>query len=210
MLRKRLTPRGILFQTLLIAGSFLMAYPLVFAIVASFASQEAYLESTWMPFPNPPTLETYGQLTQTWSRAPLWVGNTLIRVVWYTVMPCIISVLCGYVFARLRFRGRDLIFSIMLASLTVPGIVYALPTYVMMARLPLAGGNDIFGQGGHGIINEWPAVLVGGLTNVYYIFLMRQSYYSIPRDFEEAARVDGANTLQVLWHVYVPMLKPAL
>ncbi len=210
MLRKRLKPRPILMQLILIVGSFLMAYPLIFAIVTSFSTQEAYLQSSWMPNPNPLSFITYTQLVQASSKAPQWVLNTIIRVIWYTVLPCIISVLCGYVFARLRFRGRDLVFSIMLISLTVPQIVYALPTYVMMARLPLVGGNNIYGQGGHGIVNEWPAVLVGGLVNVYYIFLMRQSYYSIPRDFEEAGRVDGANTLQVLWHIYVPMLKPAL
>jgi multiple sugar transport system permease protein len=92
----------------------------------------------------------------------------------------------------------------------MPGVVYLIPTYIMLARFPLAGGNNLAGQGGHGFINEWPALLIPGLVNVYYIFLLRQTYLSIPRDFEEAARVDGAGTLRILWDVYVPMLKPAI
>ena len=79
-----------------------------------------------------------------------------------------------------------------------------------MARFPLAGGNDILGQGGSGFINHWPALLLTGLVNAYYIFLMRQTFNSIPRDFEEAARLDGANTAQILWRVYLPMLMPSL
>jgi multiple sugar transport system permease protein len=92
----------------------------------------------------------------------------------------------------------------------VPGIVFWIPTYVMMARFPGAGGNNWMGQGGHGFVNDFPALMIPGLVNVFYIFMLRQTFYSIPGDFEEAARVDGATTLQVLWHVYLPMLKPVL
>ncbi len=94
--------------------------------------------------------------------------------------------------------------------MVLPGIVYQVPTFVMMARWPLAGGNDIFGQGGTGFMNQWPALLIPGLVSVFYIFMMRQTFYSIPADFEEAARVDGAGTLRCLWSVYLPMLKPVL
>jgi multiple sugar transport system permease protein len=110
----------------------------------------------------------------------------------------------------LRFRGREAAFLYLLSSLMIPGIVFWIPTYVMMARFPGAGGNNWIGQGGHGFVNEWPALLIPGLVNVFYIFMLRQTYYSIPVDFEEAARVDGASTIQVLWNVYFPMLKPVL
>ncbi len=90
----------------------------------------------------------------------------------------------------------------------LPGIVFQVPTFVMMARWPLAGGNDIMGQGGYGLINQWPALLITGLVNVFYIFMFRQTFSTIPNDFEEAARVDGAGTLRCLWSVYLPMLKP--
>jgi multiple sugar transport system permease protein len=92
----------------------------------------------------------------------------------------------------------------------VPGIVYVLPTFIGLARFPYVGGNDAYGQGGSGFINTWGALLMPGLVNAFYIFLMRQAFQAIPRDYEEAARVDGANTVQILYKVYVPLLAPAL
>ncbi|MEZ4861245.1 MAG: carbohydrate ABC transporter permease [Caldilineaceae bacterium] len=197
-------------QLLLILGSLVMAYPLFFGVAASFSTLEAYAKSTWFPLPDSLYLENYTVLFTTQSKIPLWVLNTLLRIGWYVLVPGAVAILAGYVFARLQFRGRETVFILLLSSMMVPGIVYYVPTYVMMARWPLAGGNDMLGQGGHGFINEWPAMLIPGMVNVFYIFLMRQTYFSIPKDFEEAARVDGATTLQVLLNVYLPMLKPAI
>lgn len=195
---------------LLVVGSLIMSYPLIFGLAASFSTLEAYTKSTWFPIPDSLYLENYTVLFTTQSNIPLWVLNTLLRIGWYVLVPGAVAVLAGYVFARLQFWGRETVFIVLLTSMMVPGIVYYVPTYVMMARWPLAGGNDLFGQGGHGFINEWPAMLIPGIVNVFYIFLLRQTYFSIPKDFEEAARVDGANTFQVLLRVYLPMLKPAI
>lgn len=200
----------ILLHIILIVGSLVMSYPLLFGLAASFSTLEAYNRSTWFPIPNSLYLENYTVLFTTQSNIALWVFNTLLRIGWYVIVPGAVAVLCGYVFARLEFRGRDTVFVLLLSSMMVPGIVYFVPTYVMLARWPLAGGNNLFGQGGHGFVNEWPAMLIPGIVNVFYIFLLRQTFYSIPKDFEEAARVDGATTLQVLWRVYMPMLKPVI
>jgi multiple sugar transport system permease protein len=194
----------------LIITSAIMAYPLVFSFLASMSTPQTYLQATWLPLPNPVTFETYTDFFQIAPKAISWIGNTLIRIAWYIVIPATIAVLCGYVFAKLRFKGRDTIFMILLTSMMIPGIVYYISNYIMMARWPLAGGNNILGQGGSGFVNQWPSVLLVGLLNVYYIFLMRQTFYSIPRDFEEAALVDGATRLQVLWKIYLPMLLPSL
>jgi multiple sugar transport system permease protein len=210
MSRKRFSPGRVLVYACLIAGSIAMAYPLAFGIAASFTTIKVYYQSTWFPIPDSLYLDNYLILFSSRARVLLWVSNTLIRIAWYVTLPGMAAVLCGYVFARLRFRGRDAVFLLLLSSLMVPGIVYHVPTYVMLARWPLAGGNNLYGQGGSGFVNEWPALLIPGIVNVYYIFLLRQTFYSIPRDFEEAARVDGASTLQVLTRIYLPMLKPAI
>lgn len=208
--RPPLTFWRLTFYIVLIFGSLLMAYPLVFCILGSLSTPQAYLKTVWIPMPDPVVFTNYLQFFTLATEASTWILNTLIRIAWYIFIPAITSVLCGYVFAKLKFRGRDLVFTLLLSSMMVPGIVYFIPTYIMMARFPLAGGNNILGQGGSGFINQWPSLLLTGLVNVYYIFLMRQTYYSIPRDFEEAARVDGANTFQILVRVYLPMLVPSL
>ena len=200
----------IILYVVLVIGSMVMAYPLLFGLLASFTDLPTYRETLLVPIPFPPTLENYQQFATLSTSIPKWVMNTMIRVAWYVIVPGTVAVLCGYVFARLRFWGRDTIFIIILASMMIPAIVYSIPTYIMLARWPLAGGNNIMGQGGSGFINEWPALLLPTLVNAYFIFLMRQTFWSIPKDFEEAARIDGANTLQVMRHVYLPMIKPAI
>ena len=195
-MRKPLTLSRIALYAFLIVTSIVMFYPLLFMLVAGFTSRVDYQQSTWFPIPKSVYLDNWASFL---SRPDLWhwIGNTLIRVVWYITLPGAIAVLCGYVFTRLRFRGRDTIFVLLLASMMVPPIVYVIPTFIGLARFPLVGGNNIVGQGGSGFIDTWGALLLPGLVNAFYIFLMRQSYQGIPRDYEEAARVDGANTLQV-------------
>lgn len=211
---RRVSGWQILIYMVLITGSVVMAFPMVYAFMGSLTDLQDFYANPWLPIPTKVYLENYSVMfrPEFGARVALWqwIANTLIRCVWYIVVPGAIAVLAGYVFARLRFRGREAVFLYLLSSLMIPGIVFWIPTYVMMARFPGAGGNNWLGQGGHGFVNEWPALLIPGLVNVFYIFMLRQTFYSIPGDFEEAARVDGANTLQVLWHVYLPMLKPVL
>jgi len=207
---KRFSPSRILIYFILIVGSLIMAYPLAFGLSASFSTLEAYNEGIsayWFPLPNPVDMSNYAVLLSSQANVLSWVLNTLWRAVWHILIPGLIAISCGYVFARLKFKGRDAMFIFLLSSLTIPGIVYYVPTYVMLARWPLAGGNNLFGQGGSGFANEWPALLIPGLVNAYYIFLMRQSFYSIPNELDEAARLDGANTWQILTRIHMPLLK---
>jgi multiple sugar transport system permease protein len=97
-----------------------------------------------------------------------------------------------------------------LTGLVVPAILTSLPTYVMLARFPLAGGNDILGVGGSGFINKWPALLILGMVDVFALFLVKQNYDMLPVEYEEAAVLDGANLFTIIFRVYAPMLKPAL
>ena len=207
-------PGQIFIYAFLIIGSIIMAYPMVYAVIGSLNDMESFYRNPWLPIPDKLSLENYTVLFSAdfAKLAPLWrwVLNTLIRIAWYILVPGAVAVLAGYVFARLKFRGRDAAFLYLLSSLMIPGIVFWIPTYVMMARFPGAGGNNWMGQGGHGFVNEFAGLMIPGLVNVFYIFMMRQTFYTIPADFEEAARVDGASTLRVLWDIYLPMLKPVL
>ncbi|TFG69091.1 MAG: carbohydrate ABC transporter permease [Anaerolineales bacterium] len=209
-MKKRLNLGRVVIYTLLIVGSIIMAYPLVYAVMGSLSTIEDYIASPIMPIPRHFYLENYTIMLTADFPIFRWIFNTLIRIVWYITIPGIASILGGYAFSRIQFRGRETVFSYLLSSMMLPGIVFWIPTYIMMARFPGAGGNNWLGQGGSGFINKWPSLLIPGLVSVYYIFLMRQTFYSIPEDFEEAARIDGANTMQIMWYVYLPMLKPTL
>ncbi|MGC9468680.1 MAG: carbohydrate ABC transporter permease [Anaerolineae bacterium] len=208
--RKRSTIGNIMVYGLLILGSLIMAYPLVYAVMGSLCSIEDFQASPVLPIPRTRYFENYTIMWTADFPILLWVKNTLIRIIWYIAIPGTVAVFAGYAFARLEFKGREAVFSYLLSSMMLPGIVFQIPTYIMLARFPGAGGNNWMGQGGSGFINKWPALLIPGLVNVYYVFLMRQTFYSIPEDFEEAARIDGASTMQIMRYVYLPMLKPTL
>lgn len=118
--------------------------------------------------------------------------------------------MAGYAFSKLRFRGRKLIFKIMLSSLMVPSIVTLLPQYFVLARFPLVGGNDIVGEGGAGFIGTPWAVILPGAIGVYGVFFMRQFFHGVPNALGEAARVDGASEFRIFWQIYFPQVVPGV
>lgn len=125
--------------------------------------------------------------------------NTMIIVVPTVVFGTITATMCGYSFARLRFRGRQFVFSLCIASLLLPPMVTLIPLYVGWVRfLGLSG-------------TYWPLILPylcgGGAFN---IFLMRQFIMTIPRELDEAAMIDGAGRVRILTQIIVPAIKPAL
>lgn len=213
-MRRRLSFGKVLIYAILILGSLVMAYPMAYAVVGSLCNLAEFYERPWFPIARTPYIDNYRIMftPEFTARVDIWrwVANTLVRIIWYIIITGTVAVLAGYVFAKRRFRGRDMAFMYLLSSMMIPGIVYWIPTYIMLARFPGVGGNDMRGVGGHGLIDTWPALLITGWVNVYYIFLLRQTFRSIPDDFEEAARVDGATTLRCLKDVYLPMLKPTL
>lgn len=203
--RHPMTWKRVLLYVFLISTSLVMAYPLLFMLVAGFTSLTDYQQSTWFPAMSEIYMDNWGEFLGR-DELPLWIFNTLVRAVWYILMPATIAVLGGYVFARLRFRGRDTLFLIILASMMVPPIVYMVPLFIGFARIPTL----LTGVEGNGLIDTWWALLLPGWVSAFYIFLMRQTYQSIPGDYEEAARVDGASTAQIIWQIYLPLLRPAL
>ncbi|NIN66200.1 MAG: hypothetical protein GTO63_16200 [Anaerolineae bacterium] len=161
---------------LLIVGAVVMVYPLVFSLTASVTSPAEYVRSTSFPVPRL-YVDHYRRLFQPALLIHFadWLGVTLIRITWLVILGTALSVLCGHLFSRLRFRGRELAFLILLGSLLVPGIVSQVPLFVMMARWPLAGGRDILGQGSSGFINRVRSLVLPGIANAYNIFLVRQT-----------------------------------
>ena len=203
---------SLLMYTVLTVTSIVILYPLVFMVTATFTSTAQYYRTSFFPIPDffdfrnslPVLLDcTQGCIYQS-------MLTTGLREAWYLSWMLVVSIFGGYVFARLRFPGKDALFLFFLSGLMVPSILLMLPLYIMLARWPLVGGNSILGQGGHGFINAWPALFMLGMVDILALFLIKQNYEMIPADYEEAALVDGAGTLRIILQVYVPMLRPAL
>ena len=92
----------------------------------------------------------------------------------------------------------------------MPNILMMVPMYLQMAWVPLAGRNNILGQGGHGFIREWPVLFVYSWVPPYALFLFKQSFDMLPSEYEDAAKMDGAGIWTILFRVYGPLLKPPI
>jgi multiple sugar transport system permease protein len=127
-----------------------------------------------------------------------YLGNTMKIVIPTVVFGTSTAIMCAYAFARLRFKGKNFIFALCVGSMLLPGMVTLIPLYMGWSTLGLVG-------------TYWPLILpyfCGG--GAFHIFLLRQFMLSIPRDFDEAAMIDGAGYWRILLQIIVPMIKPAL
>ncbi|MGO1385358.1 MAG: carbohydrate ABC transporter permease [Arachnia sp.] len=169
--------------------------PLVFMVVTSFESGAAAqaLSAKW--WPERPTLGNYISLFEN-SRIVRWFINSTIVAVSGTVLALVTSSTAGYVFARMNFPLRSVLFWSFVAALMIPTQVMLIPQYLVLARLDW--------------LDTYQALILPGATSAFGIFLIRQYLQSIPREFEESARVDGANEGQIYLRIMLPLMLPAL
>lgn len=191
-------------------------YPLFYAVGVSFmtTNQFATTPPSLIPFQRPISFFHIRTLllinTQREPNMPYFYLNSVLRTAWYIVWTVLISFVAGYVFARLRFKGKNAIFLILLMTTMIPPVVTMAPTYLMMARFPLVGGNNILGRGGQGFLDTYAVLLVLNLVNILGIFLVRLSMNTFPRAIEDSGRIDGANIFRVMFQLVFPIQKPIL
>ena len=135
---------------------------------------------------------------------------TLGRCAFYVTLGLFVGLFGGYIFSKLNFPGRHKLFLLFLSGLVMPALLLIVPMYLMVARFPLFGGNNLFGQGGRGLINDARSLFIFGWVPPFAIFLFKQSYDMLPTEYEDVAKIDGAGLLTIIFRVYGPLLKPAI
>jgi multiple sugar transport system permease protein len=204
----------------LVAGAIIFMAPFAWLVSASFQnlSEIFSVSPHWIPH-NPTglgyrqflnlghlTTAQRGQGTGDWR----WFANSAFVATSVTVLQTFFNALAAYVFAKRKFPGRNIIFVIFLATMMVPGQVTLIPNYIITKHIPLFGGNDIFGNGGHGWLDSYWGLIMPGTVSAFGIFLLRQYMQSIPDDLLDAARIDGAGEFRIFWSIVVPLCGPAL
>jgi len=179
----------------LVAAAVAAVTPFALGVLTSLTPALQFDTGTPLSLPRPATPANYLALGDAGFGRALAV--TALMTVVITLGQLVFSVLAAYAFARLEFPGRDALFWVYVATLMVPGTVTVVPLYLMMAELGL---RNTF----------WALVLPFLFGSPYAIFLLREYFRGIPSDLIKAARIDGANTLDVLVHVIVPSSKPIL
>ncbi|GAA4066891.1 carbohydrate ABC transporter permease [Agromyces indicus] len=169
-------------------------YPFVWLVSASFKPRSDVFDNRLIP-----ETFTWDNYIQVWQEAPLalWLLNTAIVTVLAAVTVTISSAMVAWGFAYFRFRGRGVLFGLVLATMMLPGAVTMIPTFLIWNAL---------GQVGM-LTPLWAGNLFG---SAFYIFLLRQFFLGLPRDLFEAARIDGASQWGVFWRIALPLTGPAL
>ena len=189
--------------------AFIFVLPFYWSILISFRQDEYILRLPliWIPVHN--TIEHYVTVFES---VPFfrYLGNTVFVTVMGLAMNLFFGTLAAYAFAKIDFAGNKIIFKIMLSSMMIPGVVTLTPLFLVLSKIPLAGGNNILGQGGIGLINTHWAIILPGAIGVYGIFFMRQFFLNLSNDLGEAARLDGASEFRIFSTIYVPLVLPAM
>jgi sn-glycerol 3-phosphate transport system permease protein len=176
------------------AGAWLLAVlwisPLAYAIWTAFHPAEFSVRFTLSA---PLTLQNF---MNAWNAAPFarYFVNTVVLVTMILIGQLVIGTLAAYAFARYAFFGREVVFMLVLVQLMIMPDVLIVENYRTMSVL--------------GILDSIPAIGLPYMASAFGIFLLRQTFKTIPRELDEAARVEGASALQVLWKVYVPLARP--
>ncbi|HEX2036641.1 MAG TPA: carbohydrate ABC transporter permease [Chloroflexota bacterium] len=186
----------LLMHLLLLCGALVNIFPFYWMVVTSFksnaeamASPPTFVPAIWHPENYPLAL----------SQAPFgrYFFNTAFIAFWTVVGVLVVSALAAYAFARMEFFGKKVLFGAFLATLMIPGEVTLIPNFVMVTKWL-------------GWYDTYQAQIVPSVGSVIAIFLLRQFFMSIPKDLEDAAKIDGCSTLRFLWAILLPLSTPAL
>jgi len=179
----------------LTVGAFLTLFPYLLVVLTTFKTRsDLFSTKPWLPAV-PPSTDSLRRLAD--SGFLTYVGHTALMTAVLTVGQLIFTTFAAYAFARMEFRGRELLFWCYLATMMVPNVVTMIPLFLIMRQIHM--------------VNTWFGLLAPYILGTPYgIFLMRQFFRTIPTDLEDAARVDGAGPLAILWRILLPLSRPAL
>ena len=192
--RERFTISKAFVWAALAVATLIFLYPFVWLVSASFKPQSDVFDNKLIPESS--TIDNYINI---WQQAPLglWLLNTVIVTVLAALTVTISSAMVAWGFSYFQFRGRNLLFGLVLATMMLPGAVTMIPQFLIWNGLGMTGT----------LTPLWAQNLFG---SAFYIFLLRQFFLGLPRQLFEAARVDGANNWTIFWRIALPLTKPAL
>jgi multiple sugar transport system permease protein len=196
--RRQTVASQVVWYLLMIAISVATVVPFLFMASTSFT--KSFTMMTYPPtlIPEDPSLDNYYEIIFTFQNGlfPRWFFNTVFTTLAITAGSLLLNTLSGYIFAKKEFYGKDLVFSLLLATLMVPGAVTLIPAFLIVNRL--------------GLFNTYWALILPALASPFGIFMMRQFITSLPSELIESAKMDGASELRTFWSIVIPLSTPAM
>jgi putative chitobiose transport system permease protein len=194
--RSQLSWQWVWTYLLLGAIAFVMLLPLVWLTTTAFKSPtENIFQFPPQFWPAHPTLQNF---VQVWQTNPFgrYLWNSLLVALLTVILNLLFCALAAYPLARLDFRGRDLLFTLVVATILIPFQIVMIPLYVLTVQL--------------GLRNTYLGLIFPAIASAFGIFLLRQAFQGVPKELEEAARMDGCSELGIWWFVMLPSVRPAL
>lgn len=191
--RRDRAERGVRVVLAVVVGV-VMVFPLWVMLVTAFSGGSSY-SRTLRLWPDQPTLENFTRVFAAWPVGS-WFLNSVTITALTTILSVAVSVLGGFAFAKLRWRGRTLVFLLLLATMMIPTQAILVPQFRLVNAL--------------GLVGTFWAVILPGAAATFGIFLARQFMLAIPTELLEAARVDGAGTGRIFWSIVLPLCRPLL
>ena len=179
----------------LIIMALIVLFPFYWMINSSLKSLDEYRMSVPTFWPHKVLLSNYAAAYSTANLGRLFVNTVIVGVI-STILSLIITVLSAFAFARLEFKGKDLLFAGLLATMMIPGELFTITNYGTVTELHW--------------INTYTVLIVPFLVSVFYIYLLRQNFLQVPNELYLAAKVDGTSDLKYLWKVMIPLALPTL
>ena len=181
---------------LLIALALIMLFPMLWLVGTSFKSPtEDIFSFPPQLIPQQPTLDNFITVWQTYPFAN-YLFNSAIVAIFTVSLNLLFCSLAAYPLARLNFKGRKILFALIVATIVIPFQIVMIPLYILVVNL--------------GLRNTYLGVILPNLASAFGIFLLRQAFAAVPTELEEAARMDGCSELGIWWHIMLPAVRPAL
>ena len=195
----------VLTYVFLIAAAVICLFPFFYMISASFMLEEDLLAGNLVPTVGDLFENIAYNYSETLSKFNYlkYVGNTLIVGLTTTCLSMLITILSAFAFSRLKFKGRELLFTCFLATMMIPGEMMVISNYITMSNLGFIGNKQT-------LMQAYAAMILPFLASVFYIYLLRQNFLQIPNELYLAAKVDGKSDWSYLWKVMVPLAAPTL
>lgn len=192
--KKRLTQ--LLIHVILIVVSVTMIVPFAWMFLTAFKTvSESTSVDPFIIFPSSWSLDNFLSVWKSYNFLYLY-KNTLLMIFWRVVCAVLTATMAGYAFGRLRFPGKNFLFSLVLIQMMVPSQIFIIPQYVMVSNL--------------GMMNTMFALVFPGMVTAFGTFLLKQGYQGLPKDLEEAAAIDGCNVGQRFLRIMAPLTRSAM
>lgn len=183
-------------HVVLILGAIIMLVPFIWMFLTAFKTEtEATQMNPFVIFPSEWRTDAFSEVVRKMDFVKLYI-NTILMILGRIVCAVLTATMAGYAFGRLHFKGKNICFGLVLFQMMVPTQIFIIPQYLMVSEI--------------GMLNTIFSLVFPGLVTAFGTFLMRQAYMGLPKDLEDAARLDGCNIGQTFLYVMLPLTKSSM